>query len=229
MVGCAVTLRAFRAPACYCGAASVVKAGEHYGQHGPWPRCEACADPNAPEALYGLTLRQPWATAVAKLGKRLENRGRGPGARHVGRTIAIHAGAAKDVEGYAELAGAGLYQAGDPFPVRSIVAVARIASVLSDVVVHRSTGSLGFCLAADATDGGGLEDATRPADVARWARGPWIWVLDRVEAIDPIGWKGGALGLWRMPPWLARDVHEARPSVRATRLPGWPLPAPAKP
>lgn len=47
--------------------------------------------------MRALTIRQPWAAAIAHGPKRIENRGKPIPAKHVGTTILIHAGAAEDV------------------------------------------------------------------------------------------------------------------------------------
>jgi hypothetical protein len=46
--------------------------------------------------VYALTVKQPWAQAIARFGKDVENRTRRPPARLIGQRIAIHAGRADD-------------------------------------------------------------------------------------------------------------------------------------
>lgn len=46
--------------------------------------------------MRALTVKQPWAAAIAHGPKRIENRGRRAPAAHVGTTILIHAGLAVD-------------------------------------------------------------------------------------------------------------------------------------
>jgi hypothetical protein len=46
--------------------------------------------------MRALTVRQPWAAAIAHGEKRTENRTRPIPAKHLGTTILIHAGAAED-------------------------------------------------------------------------------------------------------------------------------------
>jgi hypothetical protein len=47
--------------------------------------------------VRALTVRQPWAAAIAHGPKRIENRSRPIPAKHLGTTILIHAGQAEDV------------------------------------------------------------------------------------------------------------------------------------
>lgn len=47
--------------------------------------------------MRALTIRQPWAAAIAHGDKRIENRTKPIPAAHVGTTILIHAGATEDV------------------------------------------------------------------------------------------------------------------------------------
>ncbi|MEV5451615.1 hypothetical protein [Streptomyces sp. NPDC052535] len=46
--------------------------------------------------MRALTIRQPWAAAIAHGPKRIENRPKAIPAKHQGTTILIHAGAAED-------------------------------------------------------------------------------------------------------------------------------------
>jgi hypothetical protein len=49
--------------------------------------------------MKALTLKAPWATAIAKLGKDIENRSWRPPAAIIGERIAIHEGAGLHREG----------------------------------------------------------------------------------------------------------------------------------
>lgn len=156
------------------------------------------------EVTHAFTCRQPWAHAIAHLGKRLENRTRGPGAAHVGRLVAVHAGATKDVDGYEELAARGLYRVGDRVPIRAVVAVARILAVGD----HRD-GSVNVLATGDrAIDVPVLEALAGTAWLRLDARK--VWILGDVQPIEPVTWAGGALGVWRMPEALRERVEAAR-------------------
>jgi hypothetical protein len=48
--------------------------------------------------VRALTIRQPWAAAIAHGPKRIENRKKPIPAAHVGTTILIHAGASEDLD-----------------------------------------------------------------------------------------------------------------------------------
>lgn len=142
------------------------------------------------DVTHGLTLRQPWASAMFDLGKRIENRSRGPGVRHLGRRIAIHAGAGKDPEGDLQIERMGLAPAfGTPRPVRAILGTARLIAVLNS--------DRGAVIAPGWT----LRTAELLTDeqVARWAIGPFWWLFDDVRKFhEPIPWARGQLGIWTL-------------------------------
>ena len=129
--------------------------------------------------MRALTLKQPWAWAVAHAGKRVENRTWRPPAALIGQRIAIHAGVAYDGDAFL---GDLLFCLGSPLrePARrhhvygAVVATAVIDRVVTD------SGSPWFC-------------------------GPFGWVLrDVVTLREPVPCKG-ALGLWT----LSHEVEEA--------------------
>lgn len=77
--------------------------------------------------MRALTIRQPWAAAIAHGPKRIENRTKPIPYKHLGTTILIHAGAAEDDNALpADMT--------RPWPrhFRAIVAVARLASCHQD-------------------------------------------------------------------------------------------------
>ena len=140
-----------------------------------------------PVALRALTIKQPWASAVAYGSKRVENRTWLTSYRGL---IAIHAGSAVDwtARKQAWLA-AGLvpYQAGDPrraweasLPRGAVIAVARLTGChqARECAGRRPDGRL----------------------CSPWAaRNAWHWELADVHPLrDPVPCPG-ALNLWRPP------------------------------
>ncbi|MGV9278101.1 hypothetical protein [Streptomyces griseosporeus] len=133
--------------------------------------------------MRALTIRQPWASAIAHGPKRTENRSKPIPAKHVGSTILIHAGADEDRAP----------RPGDQVPriltdgmrtwprhFRAIVAVATLTNCHQDA---------GCC---------------RP-----WGfPGTWHWQLDNVRAVPhPILGVRGQLGLWTVPDDVLAAVH----------------------
>jgi hypothetical protein len=133
--------------------------------------------------VRALTVRQPWAAAIAHGPKRIENRTKPIPPKHLGTTILIHAGADEDRTP----------RTGDQVPRvltdgmrtwpqdrRAIVAVATLASC------HQDTG------------------CCRP-----WGfPNTWHWQLDNVRAVPhPILEVRGQLGLWTVPDDVLASVE----------------------
>lgn len=110
--------------------------------------------------LKALTLWQPWAHAIAHLGKWIENRTWAPPASAIGEPLAIHAGKKLDREVAEDF---GLRP--DEIPIGCVVAVARLERVI--------------CSKGDV-----------PADQRLWWNGPIGWLLADVQAIEPIPCRG---------------------------------------
>lgn len=106
--------------------------------------------------IRGLTIHQPWATAITHFGKDVENRRWKPSSRFVDNFLAIHAGKRWDDEGaqrLLELAGVTVLQ--ENCPAGAIIGVARLA---------------GFVTRSESP----------------WFAGPIGWQLADVVAIEPI-------------------------------------------
>ena len=120
--------------------------------------------------IRGLTLHQPWAYAIARLGKNIENRSWDPPGSMKGQLIAIHAGKGVDLSGLAQLEGEGL-EVPQPFQQSCIVAVAQLVDV-----IHGRSGewNMWYC-----------------------GEGPG-WVLENVVALKKPIYCGGKQGLWEV-------------------------------
>ena len=159
----------------------------------PYRHQPAAFDPGA-RVVRGLTVRQPWAWAIAHAGKSVENRSKslswcGP--------VAIHAGLALADDADDPLIRAAWRDA-DP-AVRRIVRGAIIA--VADLV---------DCHPADdpGPDGSGC--------CPPWGRpGGFHLVLDAVWVLDGPVECVGRLGLWPLTPHQSWAVHAALPALSA--------------
>jgi hypothetical protein len=137
--------------------------------------------------MLAITVMQPWADAITRGLKPIENRSWAPPRAILGRQLAIHAGKSVDHEGmarYRDLAGAEA-RALVSMPTGAVTAVVRVVGAL-----HLETGWTA-----------GDIDPARATRIARspWACGPWAWLLDEVRPLpEPVGWRG-AQGLWPLP------------------------------
>lgn len=129
--------------------------------------------------MYALTLRHPWPWAIAKLGKRIENRGWKPGPDLIGKRFALHGGAkpkptefriaesiAEDLANFHD--GIAQFRDGSSWIIEGIFAVVTVRQVLTQ--------------------------STDP-----WFQGPFGWLLEDVILLDhPIPCRGSQ-GFWRIP------------------------------
>lgn len=142
----------------------------------------------AADQLRALTLWQPWAHAVAHLGKRIENRPWRPWPSIVGQVVAIHAAAKVSLADEAEAAAFIRQRTGHVVPGGvprgAIVATARVMGVVT-------------------------------ASASPWFMGPYGWTLDDVIALPaPVPCRG-AQGLWPVPPEVAAQVFEQTKGAKA--------------
>jgi hypothetical protein len=134
--------------------------------------------------MLAITVLQPFATAIARYGKRVENRGWRPPAKTTGETLAIHAGKKWMPPGdtYPQ---ATLPALGDPavYPTSVVLAAARLAWVCT-------AGYFGH-----------------PCDCGPWAvDGECHWRLEDVRALpEPVPCRGFQK-LWALPPEVAEQV-----------------------
>ncbi len=164
--------------------------------------------------LQALTLIQPWAHAIAYLGKRIENRTWAPPAHLLGRWIAIHAGKKLDRQALEDLViergHAPADVIGATITVRgmaggAIVAVARLDGwVRSEGFLERRATAATFPLLTP------YEANERAGQIVldRWWCGPVGWVLGDVRRLDDPVPHVGAQGLWFVSPEACRAIRE---------------------
>lgn len=110
--------------------------------------------------LMALTVRQPWATAIRDLGKRLENRTWEPPDVSLGQVIAIHAGRSFEEDGADWIAARlGVMLTSKAVPLGAIIALARLQQVVK-----------------------------KSDDL--WFEGPCGWVLADILPLEPVPCKG---------------------------------------
>jgi len=131
-----------------------------------------------PTVLFGLTLQQPWATAIRDLGKRVENRSWRPPDRLIGEVIALHAGRVFQEDAADWLAArTGRMVQRSTVPLGAIMALARIKKVVTD-------------------------RANDP-----WFVGPYGWVLEDVMPLPPLPCQGRQR-LWRVPQEVRTQIEQ---------------------
>lgn len=181
---------------------------------------------SVPIVTHALTLIQPWATAIVRCGKDVENRPWAPPESMLGRYIAIHAGVKTDEAARSVLA-EHFECMREPLPRAGVIGTARIAGFIrsdrsGELRSNLSDRALYLALASSWCD----PDAKVH------------WVLDEPLAYDVVLPMPGRLGLWALPaervphPSLVRlldgdvvDVTRDRGEVerRRVRLPPWQL------
>lgn len=154
-----------------------------------------------------VTVRDPYAWALAEGHKPVENRTKRPGPDALGEWVAIHA--AKEDAGAPARKGVGALCGRDALPAHAsgqqctVLAVARLVGWAS---VHRITTVLDRALDVpgklDSTLGGCVDEEAARAALQRgkpWLNGaPYAWILDRVRRVPPSVTFPGNLGLQRL-------------------------------
>ena len=154
----------------------------------------------APE-VRAITVRQPWAQAIAVGAKPVENRGARFPARYRGPVL-IHAGAGWSERGRFDrrvglAVPAATWPAGPPRS--AVLAVAHLADV------HRASPA---CCARSGDCYPWGETSYREAGGAEVTEVSHL-VLDDLRRLDtPVPWRAGWLGLWTPPPDLVAEVSD---------------------
>ena len=144
------------------------------------------------ERMRGLTVMQPWASAIASGKKTVENRTWGVPGYVTGKTIAIHAGRSVDWDATAAAwiaAGLVPYDGSATYPWTSGLTLGAV------IAVARVTGS---CVPWECS-----------GECSPWAvKGQDHWLLADVRPLpDPVPCRG-MLGLWRLPDDVEKSVRE---------------------
>lgn len=124
--------------------------------------------------MRALTLWQPWAHAIAYMGKRVENRGWPVPHWMEGRLLAIHAGKRIDEDAWRVFEDNGVR-----IPHRDQLARGAVVAVAQVVSCVRTYDEL-------------------DPDQRKWFFGPCGWVLRDIVPIEPIPMRGFQ-GLWKVP------------------------------
>lgn len=166
--------------------------------------------------MHALTVQQPWAEAIARHGKTVENRTRRPPAHLLGQRIAIHVSQSWDA--WDAICADGLEPSDHPkLPpalldwmdvseiggkappphAGRIIATARLVGTVRAYQDHNGADGVAYDLvAADPNHPNGAPTAVSNAAIRRAMRSPWFvgpvgWVLADVRALaEPVG-QGG--------------------------------------
>lgn len=138
---------------------------------------------NEQDISHALTLIQPWAYAVERLGKRIENRGWAPPRWVVGKRIYIHAGAKLDKDSCESIAETGR----------------RLPEKLAQKSIGCSVVVVGWVAPDGRRNGSLTEHDARLALADEWyVPGQIAWVLRDVWLVEPRIPAKGQLGLWEL-------------------------------
>ena len=132
--------------------------------------------------MNALTLHQPWAHAVAHLGKRIENRTWAPPASAMGAPLAIHAGLQRDAAGDQHLAALG-HPPAFGAPRGMVVAVVFLVDVLRDA------------------------ESAKWINQGQWWAGPIAWWFTAVAPLATAVPCRGRQRLWTLPPDVEARVQ----------------------
>lgn len=125
--------------------------------------------------ICALTVKQPWASLIAKGIKDVENREWFPFRMLIGRLIAIHAGSQLDMSAYPFVKDKGLLEA--------------CGSVLSEQKLLPRGGIIAVAK---------LSLVEGPECLSPWYMGGFAWRLTEVVEIEPMVQCRGNQGLWRV-------------------------------
>lgn len=133
-------------------------------------------------SLHALTLQEPWAWAILRAGKTVENRSWRMPDRLVGVRVALHASKTYDHDGASWIRS----ELGIEVPTPSELALGAI------------TGLVRF------------GESFRPAKTLdRWTFGPWCFPVLESRPLKVRPACRGALGFWLVPPEVATLLKEA--------------------
>lgn len=149
--------------------------------------------------VRGLTLIQPWCSAIVSGGKRVENRTWAPPPslmRHgASFWLALHAGKGFDDEclDWMHTLWPNAPYVREEFPFGEILGVARVSRAVKLANLRNVEGAGPL---AQHSYGGDMPLEVPDEDLGPWAFGPWCWVLEDVRRLlEPVKARG-AQGLW---------------------------------
>lgn len=148
--------------------------------------------------MRSLTLSVPWGFAVARLGKRVENRTWCPPRWLIGQQFAIHNGRSRDNEAIAELRAHGF-----DVPLVHAPGVAAVAHLRGVLFYDHARAATLVHIAGDLT-----KSEVDAVTSSIWWSGPFGWVLGDVVPIEPVISCKGMQGLWTLPSEVERQVHD---------------------
>jgi hypothetical protein len=119
--------------------------------------------------MRALSIRQPWAWAICKAGKDIENRTWKPPSNIIGQTIALHVSKREDLNGY-DLLRALNINLGCPRwgQLGKIVGICSITAIIT-------------------------------TSDSPWFRGPYGWKIEGLRLLSSPILCSGRLGLWKLP------------------------------
>jgi len=146
--------------------------------------------------MKALTLTSPWAEAVVRFGKRVENRSWPLPEGFLGERIALHQG--KKFDAVSALWIADLVSKGEDAERDRIVREleASTTGAILGVVRFRSIRRMISPVPPE-----------WPSAIGDWACGPWLWEIDEVVALrSPVPCRG-MQRLWNLPLRIEREVE----------------------
>jgi len=159
--------------------------------------------------IRGLTLRHPWAWAIDRLGKRVENRSWHPSKAGlaVGDHLAIHGGRFDGSRAYKREIDEALHWIADgPFchdhAPREAIAILAGAEWGSDAFYQAVTpqGIVGVGQLSSVINPGSITDDL-------WYMGEYGWQLGRYVSMQPVVPHKGAQGCWNLEPEALSEVR----------------------
>lgn len=162
--------------------------------------------------MKALTLTQPWCGLVASGIKRIENRPWNLPQAMIGQRIALHASRQVDERAFPRIAEI----APDVLPNVALgdrVGYERARDVVLKLGMTITSAILGTAVLTGQVDGRWFENPL-PDDQRRWFFGPVGFVLDDIVRLPrPIEIKG-ALGFWKLPDDVERQVLDQLQEIR---------------
>ncbi len=172
--------------------------------------------------MKALTLWQPWAWAMAYVGKMTENRTWAPPRDCIGELLAIHGGKTVDREAIADIADEfctaplDWIEPGEMSEAREVdgVELVRVGTVDTSAIVAvgvllgyvRDDGSYYLCADAEKLTGLPVAEIVKRSR-GRWYNGPVGWVWAKRKTMErPVPCRG-AQGLWNLPADVEAEVR----------------------